>query len=1018
MEREWVLFQASRTTGTIREENMMRWIVTTAATWFLMFFITGLTTVQAEDASGQQLLPRYRLAVSFDLPAGLVRGTARITVPAGGTATVEQGGLRLISAILNGSPVAVLPKDTRFKLGGSDTLDLVYEGTFSEPGGPGGNAAFSSGFVDSRGVALTGMWYPAVKGLAYFELTALVPSDFTALSEADSVAVRETATGKEYSFDFPHPLTGVDLVAGAYREFRDTVDGISLYAYFFPEDASLVPTYLEHAKKYFELYNRLLIPYPYKRFSIVENRLPTGESMPTFTLLGQEVVRLPFIPETSLGHEITHQWFGNYVYADFSAGNWLEAITSYMSDHLYREQEGRGWEYRKNVLIEFQSYVTPDRDFPLRKFQERTDAASMAIGYGKGAMLFHMLEDVVGKEVFSASLRRLLRNNAFREASWTDVEQAFEQESGRDLAWFFKQWLDRTGAPALSVQYAGSRERNGIPTAEFELVQQNDPFRFLLPATAFAGLKERTDVLSVETGAQYFRISPEGQPSSLVLDGSYDVMRSLVNREFPPVIARLLGDPKKLFVYPDREKEAFESLISLLRERGFTIREEGAVRDADIASSSLVIAGADSPVWRRLFGTRVEQRPGFALEVRENPLNRDHVVAVVTATSREEVDLAAPKIVHYGTYSVLRFERGQNVAKEEASSDRGMRFDLREPVAAIRPDEPPALAEIIDAVSKSPVVLIGERHEHYEDHKAELAIIRGLFEKGKRIAIGMEMFQKPFQGAVNDYLAGAIDERMFLKKTEYFKRWGFDYNLYREIIEFARAKGIPIVALNQRTEIMDAVAKGGLDALSPEQRKEIPQGMNMADESYRKRLREVYDDHPAGTTFENFYQSQILWDETMAHSAINFLQEKPDYQMVVLAGAEHIMYKDGIPGRIERLSGKPCVTLVNGAFDRGVGSYVLFPEPLDPPFTPKLGVILNEGKGVVRVDDFTSDSAARKAGMERGDIIRAVDGWQTSSVSDVKIALFDREPGQTVRVQVLRERFLLGSKEHEFHVEL
>jgi hypothetical protein len=55
------------------------------------------------------------------------------------------------------------------------------------------------------------------------------------------------------------------------------------------------------------------------------------------------------------------------------------------------------------------------------------------------------------------------------------------------------------------------------------------------------------------------------------------------------------------------------------------------------------------------------------------------------------------------------------------------------------------------------------------------------------------------------------------------------------------------------------------------------------------------------TTFDNFYQSQILWDETMAHSAAAFLKENPEYQLVVLAGEEHIMYGSWIPHRLNRL---------------------------------------------------------------------------------------------------------------------
>jgi uncharacterized iron-regulated protein len=328
------------------------------------------------------------------------------------------------------------------------------------------------------------------------------------------------------------------------------------------------------------------------------------------------------------------------------------------------------------------------------------------------------------------------------------------------------------------------------------------------------------------------------------------------------------------------------------------------------------------------------------------------------------------------------------------------------------------LREIIDAISDKPVILIGERHTNYEDHKVELAVIAGLYKKGRKVTIGMEMFQRPFQTAIDGYLSSALDEREFLEKTEYFKRWQFDYNYYREIIEYARAKGIPIIALNQRKEIIEKVSRGGLDALSAEERKEIPPDMDMSNESYKQRLKEVYENHPRGSTFENFYQSQILWDETMAHSAARVLEEKPDVQMVVLAGVDHISYSYGIPGRIHRLTGRDYVTLIIGDFSRDIGTYVLFPRPLDPPFTARLGVIAREAGDVVTINEFSPGSLALKAGLREGDIITFIDGRKIKAVSDIKIALFDSEPGQTINVNVVRKRFLLGDSKLEFTITL
>jgi aminopeptidase N len=250
---------------------------------------------------------------------------------------------------------------------------------------------------------------------------------FTAVSEADEVTVSETAAGREFSFSFPNPLNEITLAAGKYTEFKDSFNGIGIYAYFFPEDAGLGKTYLEYVKEYLQLYEGLITPYPYKRFSVVENFLPTGYSMPSFTLLGQNVVRLPFIAETALGHEILHQWFGNSVYVDFKKGNWSEGLTAYLSDHLYEDSKGNGRQYRKNILTDYANYVNAEKEFPLKDFISRTDFASKAVGYGKGAMVFHMLKRLVGDEVFFNALKGIAKERRFQETSWDDLSLLIDE---------------------------------------------------------------------------------------------------------------------------------------------------------------------------------------------------------------------------------------------------------------------------------------------------------------------------------------------------------------------------------------------------------------------------------------------------------------------------------------------------------------------------------------------------------------------------------------------------------------
>jgi len=96
--------------------------------------------------------------------------------------------------------------------------------------------------------------------------------------------------------------------------------------------------------------------------------------------------------------------------------------------------------------------VTAGKDIPLSSFTGRTDRATSAIGYGKSAMVFHMLRKTVGDEIFFSSLKRFVEKNSFKSASWAEVREAFEVGYGKNLDWFFRQWVDEKGAPELEIK--------------------------------------------------------------------------------------------------------------------------------------------------------------------------------------------------------------------------------------------------------------------------------------------------------------------------------------------------------------------------------------------------------------------------------------------------------------------------------------------------------------------------------------------------------------------------------------
>ena len=707
-------------------------------------------------------------------------------------------------------------------------------------------------------------------------------------------------------------------------------------------------------------------------------------------------------------------WIGDSVHKDTKEGDRVAGLIAYLTDYMQAEQKGEGWQYRKNILLDYENYVMAGKEFPLKEFMHDNDAVSRTIGIGKGTMLFHMLRGATGDEVFFNALRRLIRENKCQQTSWTDIRTAFEKASGENLEWFFSQWLERKGVPEIEIKDQRVTVVHGVQTISFEIIQKGEPYRFALPLTIRTDKGEVMQTLDIGKEKEIFELPVEGTPLGIVFDRDYDVMRKLVHEESPLLISGLLGDDKKLLLIPDEEREKYSDFIDALKKAGFPAQEESEINDEDIKSHSLLIFGNENRVVKRLFGHIEVPATGFSLSLRKNPLNQSKVIAIAYADTKEDIP-SQETISHMDRYSSVRFRNGKNVEKTAGEAARGIVFNLHKPLLTIQPGKLTKLEDDFDNILNKTVIYAGERHMNYEDHQTQLKIIMNLHERGHKFAIGMEMFQRPFQKDINDYLSGALSEKEFLKRTQYFKRWQFDYNLYQEIIEYAKAKRIPIIALNLWTEIVKKVSTDGLDSLTDIERAELPDSMDMSDEEYRNRLEEVFRQHKSreNKTFENFYQAQILWDETMARSIDEFLRKNPGYQMIVLAGAGHIMYGSGIPKRAYRLNKKDYVIVLPGGefIDTDIGDYLVTAEPVAPPTTLKLGVVLKERDGHVGIEKVVPGSIAKSAGLEKGDILLSLNDWKIEDIDDVNIYMFDKKRGEKITIKVLRKKFLVGYKE-------
>jgi uncharacterized iron-regulated protein len=337
--------------------------------------------------------------------------------------------------------------------------------------------------------------------------------------------------------------------------------------------------------------------------------------------------------------------------------------------------------------------------------------------------------------------------------------------------------------------------------------------------------------------------------------------------------------------------------------------------------------------------------------------------------------------------------------------------------------DPRKVDELTGKLTEKRALFIGEIHDRLEHHQNQLRLIQNLYARYPYIAIGVEYFQQPFQKHLNDYLAGFIDEREMLIRTEYFKRWKLDYRMLQPILRFAREKHIPVLALNISDEIHNKVFKGGLSNLSPQERASIPDDIQPAGKDYRQRLQTIFDTHPQGDSFESFVEGQLLWDEAMADVAANYLKDRPQTLLVVLAGLGHMMYGDGIPKNLNRrLGGHYSAVAINGiqfGEHPGIADFILAASSGAALSKPgKLGVsVVDDSKGVL-ITELLSNSAAKASGIKSGDLVIALDDMKVTNVAGLKAVMFDKQPGDTLHVTVRRDPLLSAEKELQFEVTL
>lgn len=325
----------------------------------------------------------------------------------------------------------------------------------------------------------TSVWLPIIdkpnqKSTQEFHLT--VPNKYVSLSNGLLVKQVDNKNGTRldvWKMDLPHSPYLFFIGVGDYAVVKDSYQGKEVNYYIekaFEKEARKI---YGKTPKMIAFYEKILgVPYPWAKYAQMSARDYVSGAMEntTATLHGDAVQQnaRELIDgnnwESTIAHELFHQWFGDYVTAESWSNLTVNESFADYSQTLWAENEkGKDAGAYEN-FIGLRSYLSSpaDAEKNLVRFyyKDREDMFDL-VSYQKGGRILNMLRQYVGDEAFFASLHKYLDDNKFNNGSAIKLKLAFEAVTGKDLNWFFNQWYFSNGHPYVRItqQYLADKKQ-------------------------------------------------------------------------------------------------------------------------------------------------------------------------------------------------------------------------------------------------------------------------------------------------------------------------------------------------------------------------------------------------------------------------------------------------------------------------------------------------------------------------------------------------------------------------------
>ena len=633
----------------------------------LQQFFAGLAFFLS-SALYAQTPPQHDIELELTPATGSIAIVDRVVVEARGSYRFRLAEWLGIDALrLNGSRIDVRRDGADWVVAlpdkGRHRLEFRLRGVL--PARTDASGMRSSGGPD--GIYLPGYdgWIPHSGEAIDYRLQVTLP--LPQLAVATGQLVEEDRQDGYYraAFETAQPAEPPSLFAGPYQVRERMVDGLRLRTYFHDELVGLADTYLDASTKFIRRYSETIGDYPYTDFHVISAPLPVGLGFPNLTYVGRQVLPLPFMRGRSLAHEVLHNWWGNGVAVDYASGNWSEGLTTYLADYALQRDQGKAAARGMRIKwLRDYAALPPERDRAVREFTSKSHQAAQVIGYNKVAFIFHMLREEIGADAFDAGLRLFWQRHRYAVAGWRELEAAFEQAAGRDLGWFFTQWVERRGAPRLSLGAHEVRQVEDGYLIRVEILQPVSGYRFTLPVLLkTADGRERHEIIVDQTLTRV-EWKTSSRPESIHFDPDSDLFRRLQQDEAPPILRDVTLDANTISTVAAVDEE-FTRVARDLATALMDVKPRfgGLPADGRVPHPLLLIAPSASLAreLERLGIERPAELPAGAASAAAwtARLPNGNPVLVVSADDSAALKALLRPLPHYGGQSYVLFADGR-----------------------------------------------------------------------------------------------------------------------------------------------------------------------------------------------------------------------------------------------------------------------------------------------------------------------------------------------------------------------